>query len=70
MDTASSALTGAWLQAVSRLQSQPTQVTPVAAADRTMTDVIESVLRHGGFDSKDPGWVDPSAPGQLIDKKV
>jgi hypothetical protein len=70
MDTASSALTGAWLQAVSRLQSQPAPLTPVAAADRTMTDVIESVLRHGGFDSKDPGWVDPTAPGQLIDRKV
>jgi hypothetical protein len=70
MDTASTALTGAWLQAVARLQAQPSQLAPVPAAERTMTDVIESALRHGGLDSLDPHWVDPGAPGALVDLRV
>ena len=78
MDAVTSALAGAWLEAVGRLQSRPVEQSAVPAADRTITDVIESVLRHGGPDSKDPGWVDPkglvevepSAPGALIDKRV
>jgi hypothetical protein len=70
MDIASTALTGAWLAAVSRLQSQPTPLTPIPASERTMTDVIESALRHGGLDSMDPQWVDPNAPGALLDRRA
>jgi hypothetical protein len=70
MDTASMALTSAWLQAVSRLQAPATQLAPIPAAERTMTDVIESALRHGSLDSLDPQWVDPNAPGALVDIRV
>lgn len=78
MDAVTSALTGAWLEAVGRLQSRPIEQSAIPAAERTITDVIESVLRHGEPDSKDPGWVDPKAPaavepkapGALIDRRV
>jgi hypothetical protein len=78
MDAVTSALAGAWLEAVGRLQSRPVEQGTIPAADRTITDVIESALRHGGPDSKEPGWVDPTAPslveaktpGALIDKRV
>ena len=78
MDAVTSALAGAWLEAVGRLQSRPVEQGTIPATDRTITDVIESVLRHGGPDSKDPGWVDPmapvvvepKAPGALIDRRV
>jgi hypothetical protein len=70
MDAISTALTTAWLEAVHRVQSVPSPVPKVASAEQTLTDVIESGLRHGGIDSKEPTWVDPMAPGQLIDKHV
>jgi hypothetical protein len=31
---------------------------------------MEAALRHGGLDSKGPQWVDPTAPGQVLDKRV
>jgi hypothetical protein len=70
MDIASAALTGAWLEAVGRLYSQPTLSNRIPANERTMTDVMESALRHGGLDSLDPQWVDPNAPGARLDRRV
>jgi hypothetical protein len=68
MDIASTTLTNAWLQAVARVQSQRVFGARVAAAERTITDVIERALRSGGLDSQDPQWVDPTRPGQLVDR--
>jgi hypothetical protein len=70
MDITSAALTNAWLQAVSRIQSQQTPGPPVPREERTMTDVIEGVLRSGGLDSQDPQWEDPSHPGHVVDRTV
>jgi hypothetical protein len=69
MDIASTALTGAWLAAVTRVQSHST-LERVAREDRTLTDVIESALRHGGLDSRDPQWVDPNRPAHRLDRRV
>ena len=68
MDITSAALTNAWLQAVARIQSQQTPGPPVPRAEQTMTNVIESALRHGTLDSRDPQWKDPSGPGLLVDR--
>jgi hypothetical protein len=70
MDAISTALTTAWLEAVHRVQSTQSPVPKVAPAEQTLADVIESGLRHGGVDSKDPNWVDPTAPGQVLDRRV
>jgi hypothetical protein len=70
MDAISTALTTAWLEAVHRVQSAQSPVPKAAAAEQTLTDVIESGLRHGGVDSTDPNWVDPTAPGQVLDRRV
>jgi hypothetical protein len=70
MDAISTALTTAWLEAVHRVQSAQSPVPKVAPAEQTLADVIESGLRHGGVDSKDPDWVNPTAPGQVLDRRV
>jgi hypothetical protein len=70
MDAISTALTTAWLEAVHRVQSAQSPVPRVAPAEQTLADVIESGLRHGGVDSKDPDWVNPTAPGQVLDRRV
>jgi hypothetical protein len=68
MDITSAALANAWLQAVARIQSQQTPGPPVPRDEQTMTNVIESALRHGTLDSRDPQWQDPSRPGQVVDR--
>jgi hypothetical protein len=70
MDAISTALTNAWLDAVRRVQSAQPQSQPVARDERTLTDAMEAALRHGGLDSKDAQWVDPAAPGQVLDRSV
>ena len=70
MDAISTALTTAWLEAVHRVQSVQSPVPKVAPAEQKLTDVIESGLRHGGIDSKDANWVDPTAPGRILDRQV
>jgi hypothetical protein len=70
MDAISTALTTAWLEAVHRVQSAQSPVPKVTPEERTLTDVIESGLRHGGIDSKDTNWVEPTAPGRVLDRSV
>jgi hypothetical protein len=70
MDAISIALTNAWLEAVRRVQSARPPVPPVAHDDRTLTDAMEAALRHGGLDPADAHWVDPVAPGRLLDRQV
>ncbi|MDB5598415.1 MAG: hypothetical protein JWN71_459 [Xanthobacteraceae bacterium] len=66
-----SGLTAAWLGAVVRSQAKPTLLPERPSVEQnTLTDVIEGALRTGGLDSKDPDWVDPLAPGQLVDRNV
>jgi hypothetical protein len=70
MDAISTALTAAWLDAVRRVQSAQPLTQTVGRDERTLTDVMEAALRHGGLDSKEQQWVDPTAPGQVLDKRV
>jgi hypothetical protein len=70
MDAISTALTTAWLEAVRRVQSARPPVQQVAPDERTLTDAMEAALRHGGLDSKDAQWVDPAAPGQVLDRRA
>ncbi len=78
MDTI--AMTAAWLDAVRRTQlAVPLNARQPGPAE-TLTEVMESALRHGGLDSLDSSWVDParietvpvdpSRPGQVIDLSV
>jgi hypothetical protein len=67
MDAISNALTGAWLEAVRRVQSTRPPVEPVTRDERTLTDAMEAALRHGGLDSQDAQWADPAAPVQAPD---
>jgi hypothetical protein len=46
MDPVTAALSQAWLQAVSRIASQPTA--QQQSAPKTLVDVFERVLRHAG----------------------
>jgi hypothetical protein len=69
MDAISTALTNAWLEAVRRVQSARPQMQQVARDERTLTDAIESALRHGGLDSADAHRGDP-APGRVLDRRV
>ena len=67
MDIVATALTAAWLDAVRRTRMEtPLNAQPVRPAE-TLTDVMESALRHGGLDSLDPGWTDPARPGRVVD---
>ena len=67
MNIVATALTAAWLDAVRRTRMEtPPHAQPVRPAE-TLTDVMESALRHGGLDSLDPDWVDPTRPGQVVD---
>ena len=68
MDTVSTALTNAWLQAVWRVQHARNEQPHVTQDQTTLTDVIESALRGGGLDSADPQWVDPLRPGLQVDR--
>jgi hypothetical protein len=70
MDAISTALTNAWLEAVRRVQSARPPVQQVVRDERTLTDAMESALRHGGLDSQDGHWVDSTAPGQVLDRRV
>jgi hypothetical protein len=70
MDAISTALTTAWLEAVRRVQSARPPVEPVARDERQITDAMEAALRHGGLDSQDAQWTDPTAPGQVLDRRV
>jgi hypothetical protein len=70
MDAISNALTNAWLEAVRRVQSARPPAQQVGRDERTLTDAMESALRHGGLDAKDGPWVDPAAPGQFLDRQV
>ena len=70
MDAISTALTNAWLEAVRRVQSARPLPQPVARDERTLTDAMEAALRHGGLDSQDATRVEPTAPGQLVDRRV
>lgn len=78
MDTTSTALTGAWLDAVRRAQSEMVQrlaqIAPQSRpsrAERTMTDVIESALRSGGAAPPRQSAAEPaSSPPQMIDRLV
>jgi hypothetical protein len=70
MDAISTALTNAWLEAVRRVQSARPQMQQVARDERTLTDVMESALRHGGLDAADAHRVDRAAPGHVVDRRV
>ena len=74
MDPVSIALTTAWLDAVRRVQSEDLQrylqQSPQAAPardERTLTDVIERVIKDGGASpSQAPGSVaQPQSPHQV-----
>jgi len=80
MDIVATALTAAWLDAVRRTRmAVPLNARQQGPAD-TFTEVVESALRHGGLDSLDSSWVDPTRiqtipvdptrPGQVIDLSV
>jgi hypothetical protein len=68
MDVSATALTAAWLDAVRRTQSETGELPARISAEKTMTDVIESALRHGGSDSHDPDWRPPH--GGTLDVRV
>jgi hypothetical protein len=66
-----SGLTAAWLDAVLRTQARPTMMPERPWAEKNdLADVIEGALRTGGTDSRDPDWVDPLAPGQVVDINI
>jgi hypothetical protein len=50
MDPVTAALSQAWLQAASRIESQPT-AEPPQGAPKTLVDVLERVLRHAEPDA-------------------
>jgi hypothetical protein len=70
MDAISTALTNAWLEAVRRVRSAQPPAPTVARDERTLTDAMESALRHGALDSQDAQRVDSAAPGQVLDRRV
>lgn len=80
MDIVATALTAAWLDAVRRTQMAVPLTERQSGFAESLTDVMESALRHGGLDSLDSSWTDPtriemiptdpSRPGQVIDLSV
>jgi hypothetical protein len=64
MDPVTAALSQAWLQAASRIQSQPTAQPPRQEPPKTLVDVFERVLRHA-----DPLAGNVSS-GRLLDRLV
>jgi hypothetical protein len=67
MDIVATALTAAWLDAVRRTQREVPLGAQQSGPAETLTDALESALRHGGLDSLDAGWTDPARPGRLVD---
>ena len=71
MDPSLSGLTNAWLGAFVRTQTvQPVPPPLQPGPADNLSDVIEQALRNGGPDSRDPGWVDPTQPGRLVDRLI
>jgi hypothetical protein len=78
MDTTSTALTGAWLDAVRRAQSEMVQrlaqIAPQSRpsrAERTLSDVIESAVQSGGAAPPRQSAVESaSSPQRSVDKRV
>jgi hypothetical protein len=65
MDPVTAALSAAWLQAVSRIQSQPAVDPPQPEPPKTMTDVMERVLRNAA-----PDTPRLDRPGALLNRLV
>jgi hypothetical protein len=78
MDPISTALTAAWLDAVRRVQSESIQhfleQAPQAAPshdERTLTDVIERVIKNGGAGPEQaPGYEPEPTPQQQDPHRV
>jgi hypothetical protein len=64
MDPVTAALSQAWLQAASRIISQPTAQAPQGGPPKTLVDVFERVLRHA---DPLPGNINS---GRLLDRLV
>ncbi len=65
MDPVTAQLSAAWLQAVSRIQSQATADPAQPAPVKTLTDVMELILRHAA-----PETPRIDRPGAVLNRLV
>jgi hypothetical protein len=70
MDPVSTALANAWLDAVSRIQSERTPPSQSSSEGRTLTDVIESGLRGAGAQRIEPVRSEQGSQGLHVDRLV